>query len=145
MSTIKEDDATRAYEGFTESQDGNGMGRVGGRGHLLHKSSLEVGVSDSGLDTPMLPHARRFPSGSEWRHHLLREAYGPAPRKTLADWRGHQGKKVPDATDLLDEQAEGRVIPPSRKKFPRPLLLHISKRNPRSWQDLLSHGKDEGV
>ena len=121
-------------------------------GRQLQKSSSEVGVSDFGLDIPMLPQARRFPSGSEWQHHFLREVVEPDHSLyiSLADWRGHQGHKspsevrvsdfgpdiptpphtrrfpsgsewrhyflrVPGATDLLDDQAKGRVKPPPTK------------------------------
>ena len=79
------EEAKKAYRNFAGKRDG-------GRGRQLQKSSSEVGVSDFGLDIPMLPHARRFPSGSEWQHHLLREDAEP-DSFSLADWRGQRGHK----------------------------------------------------
>ena len=85
-------------KGLMEFKGKEGGERVGGRGQQLHKLSLGVGVSDLGLDIPMLPQARRFPSESEWRHHPLREV------------------AVPDHQALLDEKAKVRAKPPPPTK-----------------------------
>ena len=66
MPRDKDENEKKAYEGLLELTGKRSGERDGGRGQQLHKSSLGVGVSDFGLDIPMLPQARRFPSGSEW-------------------------------------------------------------------------------